>query len=92
MQKFIFNHKGFVLLLPVQVLFYFMATEKYYLNEFGDKKIDFYYTHADEICLRFWEQKDCEFSIDLDLETIEEFILDLQFQIQRIKSEGGKNG
>ncbi len=70
-----------------------MPTEKYYTDENFEKSIDYYYTKDNEICIRFSnENKNCEFEIDLNLETIEEFILDLQFQLQKIKNEGGKNG
>ena len=70
-----------------------MPTEKYYLDGNFEKSIDYYYTKDNEICIRFFnENKNCEFDLDLDLETIEEFILDLNFELQKIKNEGGKNG
>jgi hypothetical protein len=68
-----------------------MATEKFYVND-EHQKIDFYHTIESQICLRFWNVFECDYSIDLDLETIEEFVLDLQSEIQKIKSKGGKNG
>ncbi len=66
-----------------------MPVEKYYLDGNFEKSIDFYYTCDDNICLRFNndENKNCEFQIDLDLETIEEFIIDLQFQLNKIKND-----
>jgi len=69
-----------------------MPTEKFYLDGNFEKSIDFYYTKDNDICIRFSNEKNCEFTIDLDLETIEEFILDLTFELQKIKNEGGKNG
>jgi archaellum component FlaC len=69
-----------------------MAIEKFYVNEELDERIEFYATCENKICIRFIEQKDCNYTIDLDLETIEEFLLDLQFEIQKIKSKGGQNG
>ena len=80
------------MLLSLCSFFYYMATEKYYLDENFEKKIDFYYTKDNEICIRFFDEKEFLGDVDLDLETIEEFILDLTFAIQKIKNEGGNNG
>jgi hypothetical protein len=69
-----------------------MPTEKYYFEENYDDAIEFYATHEKNICIRFQKNKETEFTIDLDLETIEEFVLDLTFAIQKLKNEGGQNG
>ena len=70
-----------------------MATIKKYFDENFGKSLDYYFTNSNKICIRFFNQKDnFENDFRLDLETIEEFILDLTFELQKIKNEGGKNG
>jgi hypothetical protein len=69
-----------------------MPIEKYYLDEIESSKIDFYSFIENKITLRFWKKNEFISHIDLDLETIEEFVLDLTFAIQKLKNEGGQNG
>jgi hypothetical protein len=71
-----------------------MPTEKFYLDGNFEKSIDFHYIGDNEICIGFYneDKSDCQFELDLDLVTFEKFILDLQFELQKIKNEGGKNG
>jgi len=68
------------------------TTKKYFDENFG-KSLDYYFTNSNKIFIRFFNQKGkFENDLEFDFETIEEFILDLQFKIQKIKNEGGKNG
>jgi hypothetical protein len=71
-----------------------MAKEIFYTDDNYEKSIDFHYIGDNEICIGFYneDKSDCVFELDLDLQTIEKFILDLQFELQKIKNEGGKNG
>ena len=79
------------MLLSLYPFFYFMPVEKLFCDENYEKSIDCFLNNNEDLRIRFSENNECKFIIDLDIETIEELIKELTMQISSFQIKGGTN-
>lgn len=76
------------MLLPLMSLFYFMPVLKMFYDNLEEQSIDVFPTMDKTIRFRFLKDSQCEFYIDLDIETAEALIDEIHLSLSKL--EGGK--